>query len=527
MTRWMKLALTCALALALGTGCEGSSDDAGAQGPTSTTTATGGDGDGDGDGGAGDPAGDTTGGDGDGDGDGFPDEPPDDETGGDGDGDEEPACNDEDSVRLFLSPDDSNSMSSPVQMRGAIEEYQAPYAPIRPWEFFNYYSFDYPPADPGLVTLTSELVPDDGISGRYTLQIGVASEEIASADRAPMNLTFVLDTSGSMSGHPIEMLRTVCREIAAKLKAGDIVSMVTWDTEQRVILANHEVSGPNDAELVEAIADIRAGGGTDLNAGLVKGYELANNSFSTSRTNRVLLISDGGANAGITDVELIAQNAGGRGEDGIYMVGVGVGTGGSYNDDLMDSVTDAGKGASVFIDSASEARRMFFQNFVNTMSIAVRDVQVQLDLPAGFELVTFSGEEVSTDPTEIEPQHLAFNDAMVFHQEIETCAPELVEESTELSVTVRYRDAVTFEPRELTQTYTFGELAQNASPRVLKGVAVMRYTEALAAVKENPSGEAAEAAMGAARTALEAADEANPADSDIGEMTRMLGILSE
>ena len=80
----------------------------------------GGDGDGDATTTGGDGDGDTTGGDPTGDGDGDGDEPTTGDGDGDGDGDPEPACNDVDDVVLYLSPDDSNSMSSPVQVRERV-----------------------------------------------------------------------------------------------------------------------------------------------------------------------------------------------------------------------------------------------------------------------------------------------------------------------------------------------------------------------------------------------------------------------
>ena len=70
--------------------------------------------------------------------------------------------------------------------------------------------------------------------------------------------------------------------------------------------------------------------------------------------NRLVLISDGGANAGVTDIEIIAENAAYGGSDGIYLVGVGVDKNSNYNDELMDDVTDAGKGASVFLPDEDE-----------------------------------------------------------------------------------------------------------------------------------------------------------------------------
>jgi Ca-activated chloride channel family protein len=438
----------------------------------------------------------------------------------------EPECNDADPVTLFLSPDDSNSMSSPVQAREAVLSQWDGLSnvPIRPWEFFNYYSFDYPAADPGTVVVSTAMQHGaEDPDGEYVLQIGVSSEEIADETRAPINVTLVLDTSGSMAGQPIEMLQEVSRAIAASLREGDVVSMVTWNTQNNVVLSGHAVTGANDTTLLALIDEVEADGGTDLHSGLVAGYQLATAHQEPGVISRMVLISDGGANVGETDIDVISQHAGDNGEDGIYLVGVGVGTPGTYNDELMDDVTDAGKGASVFVSSQGEAQARFSTDFISTMSVAVRDVQVKLDMPPGFEIVKFSGEEFSTDPAEVEPQHLSPNDAMVFHQRIRTCAPQLVEDASEITVTARFLDAITFEAREVTQTLTFGELLAGDQAQLVKGAAVLAYVEALEARRDaDPEGDAK---VAAALARLDEADAALPGDTDLAEIRTVVEAL--
>lgn len=429
-------------------------------------------------------------------------------------------CDADAPVTLFLSPDDSNSTSSPVLAREAVLGDFGGLAsvPIRTWEFLNYYSFNYKTAERGQVTLTPELTRagDDA----FVLQIGVASEWIAAPDRPLMNLTLVLDESGSMSGEPIELEREVCRQIAGSLRDGDIVSVVGWDTENAIKLAGHEAAGPGDQTLVQVCNGLSAGGGTDLHGGLQAGYALAHEHFDAARVNRVVLVSDGGANAGVTDIDLIGEGAGGQDEEGIYLVGVGVGTPATYNDGLMDHVTDAGRGASLFIPSAAEARKMLHDRFVQTLGVAARDVRVRLDLPAGFSITRFSGEEYSTEEAEIEPQHLAPNDAMVFHQTLETCAPALLGDGAEFTVQVRWKDPVSFAERELSTTRTFVEALADASPMLKKGAAIFAYAEALKAVRDGTGDTAA------AFAAVSEAEKALPGDADLAEIRQVLTRLS-
>jgi Ca-activated chloride channel family protein len=474
--------------------------------------------------GSSDPSGGETGGD-----DSDSQSPPDDtgveETGSESTSTGEPACEDSEPVTLFLSPDDSNSMSSPVQARDAVLGGWSSVSavPIRVWEFLNYYSFAYPPAPAGQVLVTPTLARDeDDPAGEYLLQIGISSEAMSAEDRPPINLALVLDTSGSMEGTPMDMLKESCRVIAANLKAGDTISMVTWNTENLVVLEGRVVDGPNDAVLLTAIDQLSASGGTDLYGGLEAGYALANEVYDTDRINRIVLISDGGANVGITEIELIAAQANKSGADGIYLVGVGVGEAGGYNDALMDEVTDAGKGASIFIGNAAEAQRIFGEQFVSTFSVAVRDVRVRLDLPPGFAVVEFSGEEISTDPAEVEPQHLAPDDTMVFHQRIATCAPDLVMDQTPITVTATFEDPLTGEAQQVQVVSTFAELLAGDQAQLRKGAAVFGYAEALKAWKETPSDEEREAIVADALALVTAAAELLPDDAELVEIRSVL-----
>ncbi len=433
------------------------------------------------------------------------------------------ACDAETPVTLYLSPDDSNSTASPVLVRAAVLGGEGlASAPIRTWEFLNYYAFPYPAAEPGALAVWPEIAHLDGApEGQYVVQIGVSSESMQNPDRPLMNVTLVLDESGSMEGHPMAMQRAVCRRIAASLRAGDVVSMVGWDTENAIKLAGHVVTAASDPTIVDECDALAAGGGTDLHGGLSAGYDLAEQQFDATRINRVVLVSDGGANAGVTDLDIIAAGAGGHDEDDIYLVGVGVGTAQTYNDELMDTVTDTGRGAALFVPTADEADRMFGDRFVQTMAVAARDVRVRLEMPPGFEIVKFSGEEYSSNAADIEPQHLAPGDAMVFHQTVETCAPQLVDDEATFTFTVRWKDAVTLEERNVTTTRKVHELADTESPMLKKGAAVFAYAEALKAYKLSPTNNA----LAPAFTALEIAEAVIPGDRDLAEIRQILQAL--
>jgi Ca-activated chloride channel family protein len=201
----------------------------------------------------------------------------------------------------------------------------------------------------------------------------------------------------------------------------------------------------------------------------------------------------------------------------VYLVGVGVG-GGSYNDGLMDTATDLGRGAALFIPNAAEAWKMFGDRAVQVLDVAARDVQVRLDLPPGFEIVRMSAEEASTSKEDVEPQHLSPNDAMVFYQTLRTCAPDDVTEATPIGVTVTWKDPRTFEERSTSTTYTLGELTGADDPLLLKGDALFAFAEAAKMPYDK-------ALLAAARDAIALAAAARPADADLVELSALAASL--
>jgi Ca-activated chloride channel family protein len=250
---------------------------------------------------------------------------------------------------------------------------------------------------------------------------------------------------------------------------------VTWDDSLAVRLDSYRVTGPSDPTIIALADSLTPGGSTNLDAGLNTAYVLADRNFRAGALNRVVLVSDGQANTGVVSEELIAGHAVDAEGEGIYLVGVGTGNG--YNDTLMDTVTDRGKGAYVFIDTAAEAEDQFVDHFYRNMEIAVKDVRVQLTLPPQLRMEEFHGEEISTDPTEVDPQHLAPNDAMIFHQYLQRCpgladldAIRVVAEYTEPSSGLRRSDAV---------DTTVAQLLEGSGTQLYKGNAIVLYAEGL------------------------------------------------
>jgi Ca-activated chloride channel family protein len=298
------------------------------------------------------------------------------------------------------------------------------------------------------------------------------------AEVRPMSITFVIDTSASMTFERMRRAQSAIRAIAHQLRRGDLVSATNWNTGSTTLLDGITVTGPDDPRVLAMAADLRATWeDTDFARGLRAGYALALRHRAVGRLNRVVLISDGEANVGPTDADTIARPARDEINGEVHLVGVSVGNG--IDDTLMDRVTDLGRGASVFIDRPEESSVVFGSRFVETMDVAVRAVRIELELPWYMRLVATTAESVATEPTLVEPQYLSPNDAMVFQQSLHACSATVARPSDAITVRATFRDRDTSAPRDVLVRTTVGALSIAPEAALRKGAAVAAYAEAI------------------------------------------------
>lgn len=426
-----------------------------------------------------------------------------------------PTCDDasDSEATLYLSADDSNSQAAPVVARALIEDGGRLYANQREWEYLNYYTFDYAPAEEGTLRIVAQMREGDA-EGDYDLLVAVVAPAMAPETRRPLNLTFSVDTSGSMSGHPLDMAKETMRTIASQLQEGDVVSIVQWSQTAAVILDSHVATGPNDADLLAEIAALETAGSTNLSNGLETAYRLAETNYSEGRTNRVVLISDGGANTGVTDELLIAEAAEDGESEGIYLIGVGASDPSSYNDFLMDTVTDLGKGAYLFVDSAEEAERQFTgERFLANLEVAAKDVRLAMTLPAGWLVSEFHGEEMSPDPDAVREQLLAPNDAMLYSLTLTDCG---VDPDAPIAFSASWTEPRSGVAHTDEAVATVAAMLDRANTQIDKANALVAYAEALYDTE----------LLDAASAEVDAAISLRPDDAELLEVRQTLDLYA-
>ena len=441
-------------------------------------------------------------------------------------GEPAPECNTTDPTILYLSADDSNSEAGATIARGLIEQGQLVYKAVRTYEMLNYYAFPYPAAEPGHVAVSAQL--RDAGDGAYALQIGVRAPDFDGATRRRLNVVLAVDTSSSMGWGPagtagINRARQACKGLVSALEEGDVFSLVTWGGAAKTVVDNQVLTAKDDGTLAALCQALKADGLTDLAGGLKAAYALAHEGFGTDRINRVVLLSDGGANLGDTDEATIAEAAKDADGEAIYLMGVGVGDPWNYNDSLMNAVTDAGRGAYVFLDGGAEAQAVFGDALLRHVEVAARDVQVQVTLPPTFGIQVFHGEEYSSNPDEVEPQHLAANDAMIFHQIIASCDPTALTGEETVKVVAKWEDPITRETLYDEYEASFGELLGGDTALLRKGDAVVAYAETLQAVQSMKGAEAL-ARIDEGLAAVKAGLAELAGDADLVELSTLLTV---
>jgi len=245
------------------------------------------------------------------------------------------------------------------------------------------------------VGVDNPVVPAGKTTERYVVvTLDGHSDAGAMVDR-PVNVAVVLDRSGSMGAQSkMSYAKQAARELVEALDADDRFALVTFADHAEVPISSTAVTGTSS--LLRSIYAVQEGGGTNLYAGLNEGFSQVRGNLDSQSLNRVILLSDGNANVGITDDDQLSDLAGRWIESGVSVSAMGVGL--DYNEDLLASMADQGGGSYRFIDNPATLTAVFTDELQQLADVAARGVQVSIDVAPGVELVDVLGyDEESVD----------------------------------------------------------------------------------------------------------------------------------
>lgn len=221
------------------------------------------------------------------------------------------------------------------------------------------------------------------ISGYYYAEVNAISQTKPSAERTPLNLSLVIDRSGSMAGDKLRYAKEAALYLVDQLQQEDYVSIVTYETGVEALVTSNRVG---DKELLrKRIRAIMDGGSTNLHGGMLEGYAQVGATFKEGYVNRVLLLSDGLANVGISDTPslvAIAKNKLNLNRISISTFGVGL----DFNENLMTALAESGGGNYYFIHNPEEIPSIFKNELKGLGQVVARDAVLRIDLPEGLNV---------------------------------------------------------------------------------------------------------------------------------------------
>lgn len=290
--------------------------------------------------------------------------------------------------------------SSYTTMRRYLTEWkrQPPKGSVRLEEFVNYFKYRYPqPKGDDPIAIACEMGVCPWAPTHKLLRVGVQAREVPVEELPPCNLTFLIDVSGSMGGNGgFEMMKSGLKMLVGKLRPEDRVAIVTYADGTTVQLASTPGS---EKDKIHAVVDgLRCGGCTYGAGGIQLAYEEAKKNFDKNANNRVILITDGDFNVGISDPKLLEEFIATKRESGIFLTVLGVGRG-NYQDANMKKLSTAGNGNYAYLDSVLEAKKVMMNEFGGTLFTVAKDVKLQLEFnPAevkGYRLLGYESRKLA------------------------------------------------------------------------------------------------------------------------------------
>lgn len=277
---------------------------------------------------------------------------------------------------------------------------------VRVEEMINYFPYDYPapqtgeaPFRPTVTVFDTPWNPDTDL-----VHIAIQGMMPAVEDRPPLNLVFLIDTSGSMEdANKLPLLKQSFRLMLDNLRPEDQVAIVTYAGSAGLVLEPTPASERN--VILKALNDLAAGGSTNGQGGLEQAYAVAEEMMADGEVTRVLLATDGDFNVGMYDPTALEDFIAEKRDTGVYLSVLGFGRG-NLDDAVMQALAQNGNGIAAYIDTLNEAQKVLVDQLTGALFPIAGDVKVQVEFnPAviaeyrliGYETRALSREDFNND----------------------------------------------------------------------------------------------------------------------------------
>lgn len=250
---------------------------------------------------------------------------------------------------------------------------------VRIEELINYFPYAYPPPEgdgaPFRPTVTVSETPWN--ADTLLLHIGIQGRQPATDDRPPLNLVFLVDTSGSMDRpNKLPLLVQSFRLMVGQLDPVDEVAIVAYAGSAGRVL--DPTPAADRGAILAALDRLHAGGSTAGAAGIRLAYRVARDMAAEGEVTRVVLATDGDFNVGISDPEQLESFIARQRDSGVYLSLLGFGRG-NLDDATMQALAQNGNGQAAYIDTLAEAQKVLVDQLVGTLFPIANDVKIQVE----------------------------------------------------------------------------------------------------------------------------------------------------
>jgi len=300
------------------------------------------------------------------------------------------------------------------------------------------------------IELDREVLPADE---KQTAVIKVsldAPRPPANAAHPPVNLSIVLDRSGSMAGQKLEKAKDAAIEALRRLDGDDIFSLVVYDHSVETLIPAQ--SARHVERLETKIRAIRSGGNTALFGGVSQGAAEIRRHLGRKYVHRLILLSDGLANVGPSSPDDLERLGRALIKEDISVTTVGVGT--DYNEDLMTRLSQASDGNSYFVENSRDLPRIFAAELGDVLSVVAKKVIIEIELKGGTRPIRIIGRDgrIKGSTVELGLNQLYGGQEKYALIEVEIPAGRHDETREVATARVRYENALTNQPTLVSAT---------------------------------------------------------------------------
>jgi Ca-activated chloride channel family protein len=264
---------------------------------------------------------------------------------------------------------------------------------VRIEELINYFSYDYAqPSGNAPIAPNMEVAAAPWNPQHRLVRIGIKAREVNARQRPASNLVFLIDVSGSMnSPEKLPLVKSGLHMLVSQLGENDFVSIVVYAGSSGLVL--RPTSGMNKETIRQAIDSLQPGGSTNGASGIMLAYDQATANFLRNGVNRVILMTDGDFNVGITSQGALTRLIEDKARSGVFLSVLGFGMG-NIKDSTLEKLADQGNGQYAYIDNTTEARKVLVEEMSGTLVTVAKDVKIQVDFnPARVEAYRLIGYE--------------------------------------------------------------------------------------------------------------------------------------